>query len=246
MDSTIFYLNLIATMLIPIFGFFSFARVLGRSPEKLLPPTVYASIFIFLFSMAYLVSTLRILMPGHDTFFQYLTSILHPISLIFAVAFCVSILWPKRVKPSFIICSFITLPYIILAFVLEKEVIEIASGVTEVIFPQPFLTVTLLTTTPLGFLPAIMFWIYSLKTKWGSLRRNGFFMAISFLIISVFACTLDWPGLFSSYLPVFRTLTAIGVILFYIAFSQFQEALVPSLQTILTPPKKRKQNGKNV
>jgi len=239
MDGAIFYFNLIATLLIPVFGLFSFARVFKRYRENLAPSTLYVSIFILLFSASYLVSTLRILIPGHDIPFLYLNAILHPVSLVFAIGFCLSILWPERVKPSFIVCSLITIPYIILAFVLEKEVVEVAAGVTEVVFPQEFLIVTLLTITPLGFLPAVMFWIYSLKTRWSSLRRNGLFMALSFLAISIFACTFDWPGLFSSYLPVFRIIIAIGIVLFYVAISQFQRISVPALQTVLSPSKKR-------
>jgi hypothetical protein len=230
MNGAIFYFNFIATLLIPVFGLLSFGKLFKKYREKLDPSTLYVSIFLLLFSASYLVSTLRILIPGHDISFLYLNAILHPVSLVFAIGFCVSILWSERVKPSFIVCSLITIPYIVLAFVLEKEVVEVAAGVTEVVFPQVFLIVTLLTLTPLGFLPFVIFLIYSLKTRWSSLRRNGLFIAFSFLTISIFACTFDWPGLFSLYLPVFRIIITIGIVLLYVAISQSQRGSAPPLR----------------
>lgn len=225
-----FYFYAAFTMLIPIIGLTAFFRTFRRYRENLTPPALYLSFFLLLFSLNYVMAFLRIAAQNWDISFYLIAHILASATPVFSLAFAISMVWPGREKISIAFSAPLCAIYLIVGFLMEKEVVVVAPGITEIVYlSHGYLMLSQLTVIVMSLFPSAIFLLYAHRVRWGSARRSAIMLSLSFGIIAVFAYVLDFAGLLNHYLPLHRLLIAIGMCVLLCSLSRFERNEIPDI-----------------
>jgi hypothetical protein len=126
------------------------------------------------------------------------------------LAFVIECLRPGRRKLGFLIVLLYAMPFVSCTHLLEKDIITIAPGVTEIVFPASFDYTAWATFVPLSLFASTFFLLYFFRTK----ARKSISMVILFITVAICSGLLDWPGFLPQYLTLERGFLVLSLLFF--------------------------------
>lgn len=221
-----FYVYLASTGAAAIIALYAFFRFFLKYRDVYTSQLFYLSMFFFFFSINYFIMFLRALLR-RNMFFYTLSNLVGPLALVFITAFAVSLVWSGKERLSFAFSLVMSAIFFGASLYSDSSVIVLYPGVSEVVYPNSFVILTLLTISSLALFVFAVFSVYAFRARWSALRRGGMMFASGFLILAIFTYLFDWPGLFAFLLPFTRLMSASGVFLVYLGARTLQSAKVP-------------------